>query len=301
MSITQDPFPKRQWQHRPLVGVALMTLGLALYPLSDAIIKHLMGSYSVPQTTFLRALMRFLFLILLVPWQGGFRHVFTLKQQSIHAIRLGISLAQTYAFMLAFSIGSLTTIYTFSYTSSLCMALFGVLYLKETISKDKWIAIILGLLGVLVAIRPGLSSFHLVALIVLFGALCGAMNKVLMRKLAKTEHSLAIAILPNLILLLITFPFLSTCWTPLNLFDVGLFGLIGLLTGLAQYTIAQALRFAQATLLAPIDYSSFLWVLLLDFSWWGHIPDLFTLLGATLIIGSNLYILTCTNRKSMRR
>ncbi|MBM3198022.1 MAG: DMT family transporter [Chlamydiae bacterium] len=280
-----------------MIGVAMMILGLALYPLSDALIKHLMGTYSVPQTTFLRALTRTIPLCLAVFFQGGMRQVFSSKQTGTHIARLGVSLIQTYAFMIAFSLGSLTVVYTFSYTSSLCMVLLGALFLKEVISKEKWIAVILGFIGILTAVRPNIHSFGLIALIVLLGAFCGALNKVLMRKLAKTEHSLAIVIYPNLALMLVTLPFLFSHWQHVSLQDLGLFGLIGLLTAGAQYSIAQALRFAQATLLAPIDYSSFLWVLLLDFVLWNCSPDFFTLLGALFIIGSNLYILYCTKKE----
>ncbi len=281
----------RRWHHRPLLGGLLMLLGLALYPLSDSFVKHLMGTYSVPQTSFLRGTTRLIPLVIAIFFQGGFKEVFHTNQKMRHAVRLIVSLAYTYTFMFAFSLNSLTLVYTLSYTSSFFMIIFSALFLKEAISKDKWIAVFWGFIGVLIALRPGPSLFQVASLIILFGTILGSLNKILIRKLTKTEHSLAIAIYPNLFMILVTFPFLITSWQPMPWQDWGLFAIVGVITAAAQYTVAQALRYAKASSLAPIDYSSFIWVLTLDLLWWNTPPDLCTLLGAGFIISSNLYIL----------
>lgn len=77
----------------------------------------------------------------------------------------------------------------------------------------------------------------------------------------------------------------------------GLFAIVGALTAGAQYAIAQSLRFAQASVLAPIDYSTFFWVVALDFTWWHKTPDAYALLGAAIIVGSNLFILYRTRKE----
>ena len=79
----------------------------------------------------------------------------------------------------------------------------------------------------------------------------------------------------------------------------GLFAIVGALTALGQYSIAQALRYTQASALAPIDYSSFFWVVALDFFWWERSPDISTLIGAAIIVGSNLFILYRTRKEAV--
>ena len=118
-----------------------------------------------------------------------------------------------------------------------------------------------------------------------------------MRKLTETENTLSIAIYPNLVMILVSFPFLFRNWTSMPWFDVILFGIVGLLTAGGQYAVAQALRFAKASTLAPMDYSSFIWVISLDFLYWGQIPSLFSFIGMIIIISSNLYILYCTYKE----
>lgn len=287
----------RKLQNKALKGILLMIIGLALYPLADAFVKHLMGLYPVHQTTFLRAVTRLIPLMIAVYFQGGFKAVLSTKHPKRHILRLIVSLAYTYSFMYAFSMGSLTTIYTISYTSSFFMIILSSFILKETIEKEKWIAVCIGMVGVVIAMRPTTNVFEAAALLVLVGTFLGALNKILIRRLASTEHSLAIAIYPNVLMIIITFPFLFHTWTCMPWEHWGLFIIVGMITASGQYCITQALRYAQGSTLAPIDYSTFFWVVALDFFWWQRIPDLYTILGALIIVGSNLYILYRTRKE----
>lgn len=281
----------RKHHNRALFGVLLMLGGLALYTLSDAFIKQLMGSYSVQQTTFLRAFTRVIPLLIAVFMQGNVKQVFSTQRPAGHLMRLMVNLGYTYAFMFAYSRATLTTVYTLGYTSSFFMIVLSALMLREKVSIEKWIAVAIGMVGVLVAFHPGTGVFEIAGLIVLFGAFLGSLNKILMRRLAATEHSLAIAIYPNIAMILVTFPFLISSWQPISWHDWGFFAVVGLITSAGQYAIAHSLRFAQGSTLAPIDYSTFFWVFLLDFFWWNKMPEQSTIWGAVIIVASNLYIL----------
>lgn len=291
----------RSLQDDAIFGILLMIGGLAFYALSDALIKHLMSLYSVPQTTFLRAFTRLLPFFIATFFQGGPLRVLSMQRPKRHLFRLVISLIQTYCFMYAFSICSLTSIYTLSYASSLFTVILSALILSESVGKEKWMAVAIGMAGVIIAIRPGSSLFETASLLVLCGAFFGALNKILMRRLAATEHSLSIVIYPNLLMVLVTLPFLLSTWQPMPLYHWSLFAIVGLIAAASQYAIAQGLRFAQSSTLAPFDYSSFFWVVALDFFWWHEKMELYTLLGATIIVGSNLFIIYCTRRDEKRK
>lgn len=291
----------RSLQSRAILGVLLMIGGLALYAICDAFIKHLMSLYTVHQTTFLRAVTRLIPLLIATSFHGGLRAVLTTQHPKRHLFRLAVNLVYTYCFMLAFSMGSLTSIYTLSYTSSLFMIILSALLLKESVSKERWFAVGIGMMGVIVAMRPGSSVFEIASVIVLIGTFLGALNKILMRRLAATEHSLAITIYPNILMILVTLPFLIPTWQPMPWSHWGLFAIVGVVAATGQYAIAQALRFAQGSTLASIDYSSFFWVVALDFLWWGKTVAWHTLLGAIIIVSSNLYILYCTRREEAKK
>lgn len=281
-----------------MLGVGLMILGLALYALADAFIKHLMAIYSVPQVTLLRAITRFLPLLAATFFQGGPLKILYSQHPKQHLLRLAVNLAYTLVFMFAISSGSLTTVYTVSYTSPLFMVVLGAFLLKEKVTSDRWLAVAIGLVGVIIAMRPGSDVFEVAALMVLFGTFLGAVNKILMRRLAATEHSLAIAMYPNLVMILVMLPVVLfwNPWLPMPLEHWVLFGCMGVLTASGQYCIAQALRYAQASTLAPVDYSTFFWVVALDFAWWGKMPTTHALVGAAIIVASNLYILYRTKK-----
>jgi drug/metabolite transporter (DMT)-like permease len=278
-------------ENKAVLGIVLMICGLALYPLSDAFIKHLMGTYSVPQTTFLRSITRLVPLFIATFFQGGPIKVLRSKHPKRHIFRLCVSLIYTYAFMYAFSMGSLTVIYTLSYTSPFFMIILSAVILKESVNKQRWIAVLIGMIGVIIAMRPGSNVFEMAAIFVLVGTFLGALNKILMRRLTETEHSLAIAIYPNILMVLVTLPYILKTWQPMPLAQWGVFAIIGVITAAGQYLIAQALRYAQTSILAPIDYSTFFWVVALDLLWWNNIPDAYTLIGAFIIVSSNFYIL----------
>jgi len=174
-------------------------------------------------------------------------------------------------------------------------------FIKENVSKEKWIAVGVGMIGVLIAMRPGAGVFELAAIVVLFGTFLGSLNKILMRRLASTEHSLAIAIYPNITMILVTFPFLLATWQPLSWHDWAFFGMVGVITATGQYAIAHALRFAQGSTLAPTDYTTFFWVLMLDYFWWNKSPDNFNITGAAIIVGSNFYILYRSRREQAEK
>jgi len=287
----------RQLHNRAPLGIVLMIAALALYAISDAFIKHLMGTYSVNQTTFLRAATRMVPLGIAIFFHGGARHVFQTNHLWRHSVRLLVNLGSTYAFMFAFKVSSLTAIYTIGYTSPLFMIILSALLLKESASRDQWIAIAFGMCGVLIAIQPGSNVFEWASIIVLLGAFLAALNKILMRRLAQTEHSLAIAIYPNIVMILATLPFILGSWNSMPWSHWALFAFVGTLAALAQYSIAQAVRFTRGSTLAPIDYSTYFWVVFLDFFCWSEIPKSCMVVGAAIIVCSNLYILYKTRRE----
>jgi drug/metabolite transporter (DMT)-like permease len=301
MNATTAVDGSRKLQNRALIGVLLMIGGLALYPLSDAFVKHLMSIYSVQQTTFLRAITRLVPLFIATFFQGGPAQVLKTKHPSQHLFRLAVNLAYTYAFMYAFSFGSLTVVYTLSYTSPFFMIILSAIMLKESVGKEKWIAVFIGMVGVIIAMRPGANVFEMAAILVLIGTFLGALNKILMRKLAATEHSLAIAIYPNLVMIVVTLPVILNTWQSMPWAHWGLFAIVGMVTATGQYAIAQALRNAQASVLAPIDYSTFFWVVSLDYFWWNRSPDAYTLIGAAVIVSSNCYILYRAKRETRKK
>lgn len=293
----------RTLQNRPFLGIVLQLFGIALYPISDAFVKTLMEIYSVPQATFLRALVRIIPLLALVFFQGGFKHVFSPQQSNLHIVRLLINAGSTFCFMYAFSLTSLTTVYTLGYTTPIFILILSIFLLKESLRLRQWLTIAVGLMIVILGIRPGSGIFEIAAVVVLLASFLAALNKVLMRRLASTEHSLAIAIYPNILIMLIASPFLFFAghWKALPWFHWGIFAIVGAITAVGQYAIAQALRFAKASTLAPADYSSFFWAVLIDLLLWNKTPNKYNLISAAIIMICSFFLLYRTKREELNK
>lgn len=284
---------------RPMAGIFLMFLGLGLYPVSDAIIKHLLGSYTLYQTTALRALTRCIPLLIVAVLKTDSIQLLKTRRPQLHLLRLLVSVTSTYSFMYACSLTSLTSLYTLSYTSPIFVLIFSAIFLHEKVDLNRWIAVAIGFIGVWIALKPEDGGlWHLGSSVVLLATLCAALNKILMRKLSSTEDSLTIALYPNIAILLLTFPFLLTGWQNMPLHDWALFSIVGVLTALAQYCVTQAIRYTEVSRLAPIDYSTLFWATAIDYIRWDSTPHLSTLIGAGVIIVSNLYILRKTSVRS---
>ena len=288
-------------QHRAFLGVCLMLAGLVLYCVSDALIKHLMPTYSIYQITFLRALSRACPLLIVASLQGGITRSLSTNRPYDHAVRLVVNLLYTLSFMAAIRMDTLAIVYTLSYTSPFFMILLGSWMLKEKVGFERYLAALVGLAGVLIAVQQHSYPLTMTALLVLLGTLLSALNKIFMRRLSSTEESLTIILYPNLAMLCVMAPCLFLDgWQSMPLQHLGLFAGIGIITALGQYLIAQALRFTQASMLATVDYSTFFWVVALDYIWWDKIIEGSTLLGAALIIGSNVFILYLSRRESLK-
>ncbi len=203
--------------------------------------------------------------------------------------------------MYAFSMGSLTLVYTLAYTSPFFMIGLSAWILKEKVTRESWIAVAFGMSGVVIAMKPGSHLFEIAAILALAGASLGALHKVLMRRLAASEHSLTIAIYPNLTMMLAMSFFLFKTWQPMPWGQWAVFACVGAITAAGQYAIIQALRFAQGSVLASVDYSTFFWVATLDYLFWQKTVEAHILLGAAIIVGSNLYILYCTRREEAKK
>jgi len=280
----------RTWQDRATLGIYVIILGQFLHVTGGIFEKMLLGVYPVPQMTFIRSLLRLAFLATLLIKQKEIKSVFSMKQPLCNLLRIGTYVAYNYCMLYALSLSTLTASCSLLSATPFFTLLLSAWILKEKISKYKWIALSIATIGVGIAVRSS-SGFEWVFLVILCGALIGSLNRILIRKLVATEHSLTIAITGNAALALLLVPFIFMDWLPVSWGDLGFFAIAAFLTAMGQYATVQALRFAQPSTLAPFDYTSIIWAALFDFFIWDVIPSSYFVLGIVIIVASNLYLI----------
>ena len=264
-----------------------------MFSCMDALLKVLSGTYSPMQVTAMRGLAAMPLVCAYVAWRREFHAVFSPRLRwRLHLLRGVLGVATMTLFTLGLRSMGLAEAYTLTFVAPLIVTILSVPVLKEAVLPRHWIAIGVGLCGVVIALRPDQHAFFSTgAVAVLAAAATYALSSVVGRLLSRTEPSA-------------TLVFWSTASMSVG---GGLLGasvwisvvpehwpvLLGLaVTGfLAQLAITEAFRHGQASAVAPFEYSALAWAVALDWLFWNAVPDGYTLAGAAVIVASGIYLI----------
>ncbi len=268
-----------------------MLAAVGLFALMDAGLKLLSVHYPPLQVAALRGAASLPFVLPWVLATVGVRSLF-LVRWPLHLLRAVLGITVMAAFVYALRTLPLSTAYTIFFIAPLLITGLSVPILGERAGPRRWAAIVVGFVGVLVVLRPtsaGVGS--LAGLAVLLAALGYAVSAITVRVLARTDSSQAIVVWLLVSMALGAGLLALPHWVPIRTADLWLIAGVGAAGGLGQYTITEAFRQGEASLIAPLEYSALLWGVLLDFSLWGVLPDGMTWVGAVIIVLSGLYLL----------
>ncbi|MEJ2175652.1 MAG: DMT family transporter [bacterium] len=277
--------------HPALRGVALMIAAVGVFALLDATGKYLAQSYPVPGIVWARYAVN---LGLLVGWfiaRGLLGRVRTarLGVQALRGLMLG---SATLLYMTALSQMPMADAAAIGFVMPLVAAVLAVPMLNERLDGPRLLAVLAGLAGALVIVRPGFSVFTLYALLPLGMAVCNALYQILTRKLAGVEHPMTSLFWGALIGTLLFTPFLPTtsAQMPEEPLHGLLFGLMGLFGLVGHLLLIRAYDYANASLLVPMHYTQLVWVILLGYLVFDDFPDAWSLVGMAIIVVSGLYL-----------
>jgi drug/metabolite transporter (DMT)-like permease len=268
-----------------------MLAAVGLFALMDAGLKLLSAHYPPFQVTALRGAASLPFVLAWALWSGGAR-VLRPVRWSLHLLRGAIGIGMMAAFAYAIRTLPLSTTYAIFFVAPLLITALSVPFLGEKVGPRRWIAIVVGLLGVLVVLRPtGEGVFSLAGVAVLAAALGYAISAITVRVLARTDSTQSITVWLLALMALGAGALAWPDWVPLRARDAWIIAGVGLAGALGQYAITEAFRIGEASLIAPLEYSALVWGVLLDLTLWGVLPDGVNWIGAAIIVGSGLYLL----------
>jgi drug/metabolite transporter (DMT)-like permease len=205
--------------------------------------------------------------------------------QVVRALLLAVS---ALAFVEAIQLMPLAEATSVGFISPLLITALSVVMLGEVVRARRWAAIVVGLLGVLIIVRPGTEAFQPAALLVLGSSSAWAVAVVLTRRMSghdPTATTLLWSAVIGLAAMSVVLPF-DWVWPRAQDWALGI--ALGLVASGGQYLMVQAYRFAPASLLAPFSYSSLLWSAALGWALFGALPDMWTLAGAVVIVLAGL-------------
>jgi drug/metabolite transporter (DMT)-like permease len=282
-------------------GILLMLLTMVFFVGADAIAKYLTQTYPVIEVTW----GRFVFhLALLLPYFAARRNltVFRTAKLRLQLTRSLLQIGSTVLYFSAIALLPLATATVIAFAQPLLLTVFSVPLLGEKVGPRRWAAVLVGFLGVLIIVRPGggaaLGVSHCAMLLPLATAALSAFYQIATRVVTRsdpTETSLFFTAVSGAVVATIVVPFV---WRTPDLAGWGLMAATGVLAGGGHYCIINAFKRAPASVLAPFSFTQLIWATALGYLVFGDLPDLSTLAGALVIIGSGLYVFY---RESVRR
>jgi drug/metabolite transporter (DMT)-like permease len=279
-------------------AIASIVVAMFLFTVLDALVKLLAAhGYSTWQLVFCRSLFSFIVILPLVRAQGGWRALATTRPFQ-HLGRAAMGMGALWLWFYSYREIPLADAYALSFSAPLFMTALSVPLLGERVGMHRWAAVLVGLGGILVMVRPGSGVFEPSALYVLSSAVLYALAIIQIRGLGATETTLRIVFYFTLLCTVtsgLSLPFVGRL--PESWGDAGLLVAIGLLGGFAQLCMTDAYRHAPVSIVAPFDYTAMLWAVLLGMALFGDRPGWPVLTGAAVVIASGLYIL---HRESVR-
>jgi len=289
MATTSDPVDPRRARRWRAVGLMLLCVGL--FSLMDAGLKTLSPHYPPFQVATLRAASSLPWLLAWALASTGLAPLLRVRW-SLHLLRGGIGVGMMGAFVYALRSLPLATAYTIFFVAPLLITALSVPFLGERVGPRRWTAIAIGLVGVLVVLRPSGAGFvSLAGLAVLLAAVGYAASAITVRVLARSDSTQAMVVWLMLLMALGAGLLAWPDWRPVHGEHLWVVLGIGIAGAAGQYAITEAFRLGEASLLAPLEYTALVWGVLLDAALWGVLPDAVTWLGAAIIVGSGLYLL----------
>jgi S-adenosylmethionine uptake transporter len=271
-----------------LAGILLMLLGDFLFALNDAMGKWLVASFSVGQVLLIRSIGAFIVLGPMIAHQGR-GTLFKVERPGLQLLRVVLATADTALFYAAVAYLPLADVMTFYMAAPIYVAAISHLFLGEKVGWRRWLAIVLGFAGVVIALRPSSASLSLASLFALVGSLSFAMSLVMNRVLRATSDTTLVT-WQTLGALAAGAALTMGSWATPTSLDFFAMLLLGVVSCAAHLMITRALKLAPASTLAPLQYSLLLWAVVFGLIFFGDVPDSQILAGSAVIVFAGLFI-----------
>jgi drug/metabolite transporter (DMT)-like permease len=272
-----------------ITGAFYALAAFAVFSTHDVVIKFLGGTYAPFQIIFFSTLFSFplvMFMLIRDRSEGHLRPVhpwWTL-------FRTLAAMCNTLAAFYAFSVLPLAQVYALIFATPLVITILSIPVLGERVGFHRWAAVVMGLVGVMVVLRPGATEITPGHLAALSCAGFGAFASVVVRKVGREERTAVLMLYPLIANFLVMGLAMTFFYKPLPLLDLGGIGMVSILGFSGGVILIFAYRASEAAIVAPMQYSQIIWATIFGYFIFGEKVDLPTVVGASIIILSGLYI-----------
>lgn len=269
-------------------GALWMIASGAVFSLLNATVKHLGQNLDPFVMGFFRCVFS-LAIVLPFALRGGGRVLLTGRPLT-HLARGLVGVTGVFCGMYAIVHLPLADAISISFAKPLFAVMLAAVFLAERVGVDRWLATAVGLLGVMIVVRPGSTEFQLAHVVALIGAFAVADGIVLVKKLQGTERTATIMVYFGAVTSLLSLGPALWVWTTPSWIELGLLAAMAGAATLGQYCGLRAFQTADASAVVPYDYLRLIFAIAIGFAVFAEIPDFWTLVGSAVLIASTLYI-----------
>jgi drug/metabolite transporter (DMT)-like permease len=291
---------------RPYLGIGLKVLSALAFTLMSAGVKSLADRFPTGEIVFFRSFIAILPLLIWLRWQGSVTEAVRTRNLKGHVLRSIIGACGMFAGFAGLSFLPLSDAVAIGYASPLLVVVLAAVVLRERVQAYRWAGVTVGFLGVLITLAPHLefgggAGGGTGALFAILAAGCSAAATIQVRKLTGTERTGAIVLYFFLFTSLLGLSTLVLGWRMPDLADAALFVVVGVLGGIGQILLTESYRHGDASLVAPFEYTTMLWSLLIGWFVFGQLPTASIALGGGIVAAAGVFVVWRERRLVVER
>lgn len=274
--------------------------GFSSFSFGDVCAKHLGENFNTFQITWSISICAMIFLLVTSPWLGGIKKTLKTKKLKLHIIRGILCFLMTLGAFFSLSMLPMSSVYILFFCAPFFTAILSLPLLKQKVEIYKWITIIIGFSGIVIAFRPGFAPIEPASIITLAAAVIFSLQCLMVRTIGEDDTPMSFAFYPYICtIILLAIPALLN-FQITGLAETFLVIIAGAFFAIGSLLTALAFRFAPAATAAPFHYIQMIWGIVLGLIFFGDIPDNWMITGSIIVTTSGLYLLKMEKNKTDR-
>ncbi len=265
-----------------------MFLSICAFSIMDIIVKW-SEHYPLGQVLFFRGFFGVIFYFFIIPKERIKNFYFT-RRAGLHFLRCLFGLIALISIFIALRELPLATVVSISFAAPIFTTIFSIFFLSEKVGFFRWLAVLIGFVGIIIITEPGFSSLNIFYIFPIIFCLGLSYVAIAIRQLSTTEPVWLISLNFSAAITFASFFTIPFGWIMPNFNDLILLSLIGLFGGVANLWLSQSYKFSEVSLVTPLKYLALVFAIFFGYLIWDEVPTIKTLLGALLVVVSSLII-----------
>ena len=265
-----------------------MFMSVCAFSIMDLIVKW-SDSYPLGQVLFFRGFFGLVFYFFIIP-RERLKNFYYTKRAGLHFLRCLFGLIALISIFIALRNLPLATVVSISFAAPIFTTIFSIFFLSEKVGLYRWLAVIVGFIGIIIIAEPGFSSLNIYFIYPIIFCLGLSYVAIAIRQLSTTEPIWLIALNFSAAITLVSFFTIPFGWVMPDIKDLILLSFIGIFGGAANLWLSQSYKFSEVSLVTPLKYLALVFAIIFGYFIWDEMPSIKTIAGALLVIISSIII-----------